>query len=220
MPKVSSEIKWGEDNSIENAPVLSDEDKDKLEKSKAALDKLLETQGLAKYKIELFFSYRRSIHKAFPGALSLWESGSKLHGGGDEKVYECPATKLKMGTCSGIIGGSSQGYGHLVCPDCKRVWKGDQVHGEVLAVLTMQGWAQLLVKYFARLKNSADIYVKQPRKDLRVAATLKQQRQLGGEQLAKVRTKRDLIIYPLRNIIKDTANGADLEKRFYSLLTA
>jgi hypothetical protein len=217
---VSNEIKWGEDNPIENAPVLSEEDQDALKKKMAAMDKLLAQQQIAKYKIELFCSYRRSKVRPFPAAISLWESGSKLHGGGDEKVYECPAEKFKLPPCNGIIGGLNQGYGHLVCPKCRKVWKGTQVDGERFAVLTNRGWSQLIMKFFIRLEHNADIYVKTPRSDLRIAANAEQLKQLGGEKLAAVRTKKDLIIYPLKNIIKDTSNGADLLGRFYALLSA
>lgn len=220
MPELPKEIKWGEDNAIENAPVLTEEEQDTLKKKMAAMDKLLATQQIAKYKIELFFSYRRSKTRAFPGALSLWASGSKLHGGGDEKIYFCPSTERKLGECNGLIPPTSQGYGHLVCPDCRHVWKGTQVKGEILAVLTNRGWAELAFKYFVRLEHNADIYVKTPRRDIRIAAHAEQEKQLAGEKLAVVRTKRELLIYPLRNIIKDSSNGADLMGRFYSLLSA
>lgn len=220
MPNVSDEIKWGEDNKIENAPTLTAEEEDTLKKKMAAMDKLLADQQIAKYKIELFCSHRRSRQRAFPAAISLWESGSRLHGGGDDKVYECPAGKHGMPPCGGIIGGHNQGYGHLVCPKCKKVWKGEQVSGERLAVLTNRGWAALILKFFVRLDHNADIYVKTPRSDLRVAAAAEQVKQMGGERLASVRTRKDLTIYPLKNIIKDTSNGADLLGRFYALLSA
>ena len=92
--------------------------------------------------------------------------------------------------------------------------------GEILAVLTNRGWAELAFKYFVRLEHNADIYVKTPRRDIRIAAHAEQEKQLAGEKLAVVRTKRELLIYPLRNIIKDSSNGADLMGRFYSLLSA
>jgi hypothetical protein len=220
MPTVSDEIKWGADNKIENAPVLSPEEEDTLKKKMAAMDKLLADQQIAKYKIELFCSYRRSKVRAWPGAINVFESGSKLHGGGDELVYECPATERGFPPCDGFIGGSSQGYGHLVCPKCKHVWKDTEVSHSRPATLTNRGWARALLKFYIRLGHNADIYVKTPRSDLRVAAGIEQLKQMGGEKLAAVRTKKDLLIYPLKHIIKDVSNGASLEGRFYALLSA
>lgn len=220
MPRVSDEVKWGEDNPLEAAPVLSEEELDTLKKRMLAMDKLLAEQKKAKYKIELLFSSRRSGRVPYAGALSLWESGAKLHGGGDCKVYECPSTALKMGECKGLIPDAAQGYGHLVCPDCKRVWKGSQVHGEVFARLTTSDWANLVLRYFVRLDHNADIYVKLPKADIRKAAEVEQTKQMMGEQLVKARTRRDVYIYPLLNIIKDTTAGADLLTRFRALLSA
>jgi hypothetical protein len=161
------EVKWGSDNPIEAAPVLSDEEVDTLKKRMAAMDKLLADQ-------------ERSPMRPYPGALSLWESGTKLHGGGDEKVYECPSADNHGPPCLGIIGGSAQGYGHLVCPTCQKVWKGTQVVGERLARLTDQGWSTLIYRYFVRLGHNADIYMKHPRVDIRKVSGLEQAKQLQG----------------------------------------
>lgn len=220
MPKVAPEVKYGEDNSLDAAPVLSPEELDTLKKRMEAMDKLLASQKLAKYKIELLFSSRRSGRVPYAGALSLWESGSKLHGGGDTKVYECPARAFKLSECAGLIPDASQGYGHLVCPSCSKVWKGTQVHGEVFARLTTAGWSELVYKYFTRLGHNADIYVKVPKADIRKVAELEQVKRLDGQKLASARTRRDVYIYPLRNIIKDTTAGADLLGRFRALLSA
>ena len=219
MPNLG-DVKWGEDNSIDKAPTLTEEEQHILKKRMEAMDLLLAQQQIAKYKIELFFSSRRSGREAFAGALSLWQSGSKLHGGGDEKMYFCPSTAMKMGDCDGLIGGTGQGYGHLVCPNCKKVWKGSQVHGEIFARLTTNDWALLTYKYFVRLEHNADIYVKSPKADIRKAAQLEQAKQLKGEKLSGARQARNTYIYPLKNIIKDTSNGADILGRFKALLSA
>lgn len=220
MPLVGQEVKWGEDNDLTAAPVLSEEELDTLKKRMLAMDKLLAQQQVAKYKIELFFSSRRRGRESYVGALSLWESGSRLHGGGDDKMYLCPSAKFKLGECQGLIGGAAQGYGHLVCPKCQRVWKGTQVDGEIFGRWTTQQWATLICKYFIRLDHNADIYVKVPKADIREAAGLEQQKQMMGEQLVRARGKRDAYIYPLKNIIKDTSTGADLVGRFRALLSA
>ena len=170
MPTISQEVKYGQDNALENAPTLTEEEVAALKQKMEALDSLLATQKLAKYKVEVLFSSERGSHKPYAGAVSLWESGNQLHGGGDTKVYECPSESVGRGPCAGIIGGSSQGYGHLVCPTCRQVWKGTEVSGERFAKLTTQHWAELLYRFYVRVGHNADIYMKYMPNDLRKAA--------------------------------------------------
>jgi hypothetical protein len=214
------EVKWNQDNDLDNAPVLGEEELEALKGRMLAMDKLLAEAKKAKYKIELMFGSRYASNQPYPGALSLWESGAKLHGGGDTKVYECPGKSLKRSDCTSLIPDASQGYGHLFCPGCKTVWKGSQVHGEVFARLSNQGWATLLYRYFTKLGHNADIYVKRPRRDIRVAARAEQHKTMMGELLEATRKKREVFIYPLKNIIKDVNAGADPVKRFRALLSA
>lgn len=214
-----TEIAYGEDRPIEAAPELTEEEKFELEKKMLAMDKLLATQKKAKYKIELFFGRARSMHQPVPGAISFWESGTKFHGGGDSKVYFCPGKLLKKNECQAIIPFAFNAYGFLVCPACKETWKGNQVIGEVLGRHTMRQWSELIFQYFGRLQYNCDIYLKHSPDDIRSVAQAEQERQRGGELLTKAR-KRALHVYPLNNIIRDTAAGADLLGRFYAFLTA
>jgi len=204
---------------IEKAPEMSEEDQHNLRLKMAAMDSLLASQKMAKYKLELFFGKARSMHKPVPGALSFWESGTKLHGGGDVKVYFCPGRRLKMNNCETIIPFEFNSYGFLVCSNCKKVWKGDQVIGEVLGVHTMRQWSELLFMYFHKLGHNCDIYLKHSPDDIRSVARREQEKDKRGELLLKART-RALHVYPLKNIIIDTSNGADLLSRFYSFLTS
>jgi hypothetical protein len=219
MPTVR-EVKWGEDNSLNAAPVLSEEEQYAIRARMAALDKLLEREKKAKYKLELMFGKARSVHRPTPGILSFWESGSKFHGGGDAKIYICPGKELRRNDCEGFIPDVANGYGFLVCPNCKLVWKGDQVIGEVVANLPLKKWADPLMKYFIQLGLNCDVYLKYARDDIRTAAKLEQQKQMKGDKLLPVRASRASAIYPLRNIIKDTGNGADLLGRFQAFLLA
>ena len=43
----------------------------------------------ADYKIQIWFRSERSINKPLTYSLSFWESGKRLHGGGDEMMYIC-----------------------------------------------------------------------------------------------------------------------------------
>lgn len=213
-------IRWGQDNPIEAAPVLSDEEQDILRQKMAAMDKLLSDQGVAKWKIEVVFFHKRRLFTHSAGAISIWESGTKFHGGGDTKAYFCPGRELKVNDCEAIIPDSSNGYGFLACPKCGHVWQGEQVYGEIFGRWTNQIWAEKILQFFRKLDHNADVYLKYPKHDLRVAAHAEQQKQHMGEKLQHVRRERVQYIYPLKNIIKDTANGADLLGRFHAFLTA
>jgi hypothetical protein len=220
MPAITKELKWGEDNPVDHAPVLTEQELDTLKKKQVAFDRLLAEEGKAKYKIEVLFKHTRRVRGLSFGALSIWESGTKLHGGGDTKMYWCPGKELKVSDCVGIIPDASNGYGHLVCPDCKRVWQGEQVFGEIFYGLDAEKWSIVILRHYIRLGSNADIYLKYPRHDLRVASGLEQAKQLMGEKLAKVRKEREQYIYPLARIMKDVAAGSDLQARFKAFLTA
>lgn len=219
MP-VSEELKYKSEVSLDDAPKLSEEELHAIKERMAVMDKILAEEQKAKYKIELLFGSARVMGKPTPGALSFWESGTKLHGGGDAKMYICGGKTSGKNNCEAFIPDVSNGYGFLLCPGCKEVWQGGDVSGEILAKLPMRGWAELLLKYFARLEHNCDIYIKHARNDVRAAAHLEQASQLGGEKLEKARSNRMKYIYPLKNIIRDTSGGADLLGRFYALLKA
>jgi hypothetical protein len=219
MP-IIQDVQYGQDNSIDKAPTLTAEEEETLKKRMVAMDKLLAEKELAKYKIEIMFEFKRSARNPTFGIMSFWESGSKLHGGGDTRIYICAGKSTKKADCDAFIPDSSAGYGHLVCPNCKNVWKGDDVTGEIGARLTMQNWAVLLHKYFMKLEGNCDIYMKYPKHDIRALAALEQAKQLGGEQLAKMRKEQQRCIYPLRNIIKDVSTGSDMLTKFYAFLKA
>lgn len=203
-----------------DVPRLNEEQQAELKKRLADADKLLEDKQLAKYKLELMFGPNRSAAGPTIGILSFWESGAKLHGGGDTKLYMCGGKPSGKNECEAFIPDASTGYGFLVCPECGSVWKGPEVTGEIIANLTMQNWAHVVHKYFVRLGHNADIYVRHAKEELRKKAQLEQEFDKGGELLDRARSKRVKYIYPLKNIIRDTANGADLLTQFYKLLKA
>jgi hypothetical protein len=200
---------------------FSKEEQEAIRQRMSAIDLLMKDQeGKGKYKIELFFTSARSLTKPTPGVISFWESGSRLHGGGDAKIYICPGKMRKIKDCEAFIPDSGNASAVLFCPKCGTSWKGDDVIGEHIARLSMKQWAALLVHYFTRMELNADIYVKHSKDDIRTVAMLETAKSKGGEALNKVRNKRAVVIYPLKNIIKDTAAGSDLYSRFTALLTA
>lgn len=197
------------------------EEQEAIRQRMAAIDMLMaEQKGKGKYKIELFFGKARSMTQPTPGAISWWESGSKFHGGGDCKIYICPGKSKRINECEAFIPDSGNASGILFCPKCGVSWKGQDVIGEHLARLSMNKWADLLLHYFVRLEHNADIYVKHAKDDLRSQALREQAKYKGGELLNKARLDRALVIYPLKNIIKDTSAGSNLLSRFQALLKA
>lgn len=212
-----SQTAWSE-NQI---PIeLSPAELEAIQAKMKALDELLKTTKHAKYKIELFFGKARSMRRPTSGIISWWESGSKLHGGGDAKIYICPGRRRKVNNCEAFIPDASNASAFLWCPQCGQRWEGEQVIGEHVANLMMQQWADVLLYYYVRLEHNADIYVVHAKEDIRTTAMIEQASQKGGDLLEKVRSRRARHIYPLANIIKDVSGGADLRKRFLAFLSA
>lgn len=201
-------------------PELTEERKHDLAVRDATVQKLFDSAVKGRYKIELFFREVRSAKGLRTGQLQVFENGTKLNGDGDAKVYFCPGKLLRRSECQGIIPYDAAGYGYLVCPSCKTAWKEEEVYGEILGVWHPQTWADLLERTFRQLGNSADIYAKYPKFDIRDAANKEQQKELRGELLNRVRAPRIRVIYPLANILKDTSAGAELNKRFLAFLTS
>jgi hypothetical protein len=205
-------------------PFMTDEEKEVLRQKKEAMDKLMSQAGLAKYKIEILFHKGFAPSKDSAGIVSFWESGSKFHGGGDTIMHICPEnrvhTKAGKEGCGSFITDANHGYGFLICPKCQLVWDGEEVYGQVMARLGAKKWAQLVLKYYLRLDLNADIVIKYHPEDIRNAAAREQESQMMGDALRDVRRKRSRRIYPLKNIIKDTSAGAELEERFEAFIRA
>jgi hypothetical protein len=212
------EVKW--EDVDKKTQELTREEHHNLEQRRAAFDKLLGENKKAKYKIEVMFRHTRRTTGLIDGMLSVWESGTKLSGEGDAKLYFCPQRALKKGDCEAILPDVSNGFGHLVCPKCGGRWTEAQVFGEIFFKLPNEKWAEVLVRYYARTEHNADVYLKYPKHDVRKIAANEQAKQLGGEQYNKLRSEKVLYIYRLESIIKDTSNGSTLYDRFKALLTA
>ena len=217
MPKFTSAQEDGVDLS---APEITEEDKYLIKKSEDALDADRASRNLAKFKIDLQFSSGYSTLKPSVGILSFWESASKLHGGGDGKLYMCPSKTIGISDCEAFIPTSAQGEGFGLCADCEGLWKDAQLVGEVGYVLTSAGWAEVLFYWFKKMNMLADLRIKYPPDDIRKVATKEQNKQLMGELLSPARNRRVTRIYPLANIIKDTSAGADIEGRILSFVKA
>ena len=216
---VGGEIAWEPDR--EPPPALTPEEMEALRLRLEALQKLLDDKKKrAKYKIEIKFSAARSMRRPTPGIVSFWESGTKLHGGGDAKLYICLDKRPGIDDgCGAFIPDAANGSGFHFCVKCGRRWNGEMVTGEYLNNLTMRGWAEAILRYYRRCEHDADIYLKHDPADIRYKAAEAQATSRGIDALNKVRRERAPHIYPLRNIIEDTSAGADLLGRFYAFLT-
>ena len=197
---------------------VSDDELEAISKKMSQFDELFDGRDLtATYKIELQFGKNRSAHNMTPfaGAMSLFLSGTKFDGGGDEKLYMCP----KEG-CTGVLFPNERISGTIMCRECEMMWDEKLVIGEKLLKLTPINWAHLLVRYYVLLDHRADIYVKYHPTDIRYKTALEMARDRGGEELWKARGSRGLHIYPLINIIKDVSAGSTLYERFLAFITS
>lgn len=203
--------------------LLSPEEAEALEERKQALDKLLAAEDLAKYKLEVMFSHRHTARAPTPGTVTWWESGTKLHGGGDAKMYLCDNSDPSVAPgCKRFIPDVSLGLSRIVCPHCRRLWKPEHLVGEIFYRLPLEKWADVLLDWYTRLEMRTDIRIKYGRMSIRDAQTVEAERKLRGELLDKARSfdQRSVYIYSLKNIIKDTSAGADLRGRILAFLRA
>ena len=200
---------------------LSKEEADQVNKRIELMRKILKAPGtVARYRIEVQFLTKRSTWKPTPGIMSFWESGGKLHGGGNTKLYICRSRGADDQGCRAFLPDVTNTGMSLVCPGCGRQWAPGAVTGELGFRNTMQQWAEYIYHYYRKLEHNCDICLKHSEDDIRMLAGREQERQRGGELLGRSREKRVPYVYPLANIIKDLQGGADIITRFKAFLTA
>lgn len=203
--------------------------------------KHIQTAIKAKYKIEAVFSRHRSslAHVPSPVMVIIWESGKKLHGGGDQRMYWCGYSD-----CGKPMSSDNFGLNHVVCPKCQRELFLDEftkqqhldylnkenkqsagliakpiVVGEKLANLTPANLSELIEKTWRDLDGDADIYLKYSPYDIRFDSVHGKSSTIV-DGLYKSRSHRQPLIYPLKSIIKDLEAGSELKNRLVALLRA
>lgn len=207
---------------------LTESELNALEAQVKAMQKLLSEQVRAKYKLEVQFGkHRTSRGQPFAGVMSAWLSGTKFHGGGDEKIFECPNPECgawilpyQITQRTVVIDGKEEFKSLSYCGKCGKIWESHQTIGERFCKLTEQHWAYAILRMFQKLQMDADIYLKYHPTDVRYKAMMEMARNRGGEEIAKARKNRGLHIYPLKNIIRDTKHGADLYKQIRKFINA
>lgn len=204
----------------EAAPrILSPEEKANIEEGRKEADAILAAEGKAKFKIELMFTEKWSIVKPVPGIVSFWETGARLHGGGDTIVHFCPGRKLKINDCEHYIPDPSHGYGFLVCPGCHKVWQGKDVFGQIIGRHTAKDWAVLIEKYYRKLDMNCDIVIKYHKTDIR-RATKESLHVEDALRVVRSNAKRLKRIYTMKAIMEDVSAGSSLYDRILAFVRA
>jgi hypothetical protein len=197
---------------------LSPEEQRAIVEKAQALRELLGQKDLAKYKIEVLFDRRKTTRGSFPGAMTVWRSGSVLGGGGDEILYPCPDT-----ACQGYIGAE-----HIApmsrtafCMTCHRIWNQGDLTEIRFFRLDPAKWAYVIAREFIRAECRADVYMKTAGSEsLRQRTEVAQHSAGAGEQLFAARDARQPVMYSLKDIIKDASAGASIEARMRALITS
>jgi hypothetical protein len=168
----------------------------------------------ATYKIELHFGHKRRLSGDNQIRIHVWESGKRLHGGGDDLMYRCIRVEGEGAPgCGKFISSDFVVNGVAHCPHCKGSFKAEHLGRVYENVLSMRKIAEVLTDIFNVLNRDADIYLKFHKTDIRYLAAAGR---LGDRE---ARRRKGLAIYPLANIIKDLSSGEDLTKRLHAFVT-
>ena len=101
-----------------------------------------------------------------------------------------------------------------MCPNCEACINAQYLTGQRFMNVPTNVLAEHVANIWRQLKMNADIYCKFNQDDIRYQIT---EKRLGA---AEARRLRGLFIYPLANILKDTAAGASVEGRFSAFFKA
>lgn len=203
------------------SPAVSDTEIEIARKNMEQLEKEAADKQVALYKLEIQFGKDHHVNGTPTyGMLTIWESGTKLHGGGDAMLYICPGKRLKRNDCEAVIPDAVNGRSIVVCPTCLTPWRNTEIIGQLFFRLPIQRWAEVIHHWFLRLDMNADIRVKYFYQDIRLVSEREQEKELRGELLEKARSAGQRItrIYPLANIIKDVNAGASMYNRILDFL--
>lgn len=169
----------------------------------------------AGYKIEIMFGPKRTPQGPNAVCIQLWESGKRLDGDADDRMYWCRDVAMDSNLgCGKPIPSGAIHNDIAICPSCQMAIRADKLTGEQIHFITTQNLALKVEAVFHDLKDNADIYCKYDQSDIRYQAVL---REKGFE---KARWLRGMFIYPLKNIIKDTSAGSTIASRFRAFFSA
>lgn len=181
-----------------------------LEKIKEMPDEGPPPEIAAKYKIEITYRETRKLNGPSVCAMTVWESGKRFHGGGDQSMFWCLNPKNKDEGCGGLIPDDHVRGGMALCPHCKRMINQAFLPVERVGYFSVGPLANEITRVFRHLGSNADVYLKFHSAD---TAGMTRLRADGKEY-------REAAIYTLSRIMQDTVGGADLTKRFEAFLSA
>lgn len=181
---------------------------------RATEESIASAQIRAKFKIELKFRDDRKLFGDNSIGWQVYESGKHLHGGGDELVYWCISRKDNGVGCGAPIIGSNIIQGVALCGSCHCQVNAAMLTANFVIKMTLRKLAEETAKLWRKLECSADIYCKYNPEDIRYKIM---EEKVGSD---KARALQGLFIYPLTNILKDTAAGSSLESRLEAFFKA
>lgn len=169
----------------------------------------------AKYKVEIMFGEKRTVAGPNVCVIQVFESGKRFHGGGDELMYWCKDSREggDAGCWGPIIGDWIHG-GIAHCPSCGSMVRADLLTCQRFMNVPTKTLAEHVANIWRALGHNADIYCKYNPDDFRYKIM---EEKVGS---VKARRLRGMFIYPLKNILKDTSNGASVEGRFEAFFKA
>lgn len=178
------------------------------------VDRLLgeSTDGVtrARYKIEVAYIDARKASGPSACSVTVWESGRRFHGGGDQSMFWCINSQNQSEGCGGLIPDNMVRGGVALCPHCKRSVNQKLLPVTRVGVFSPRNLAMEIHKIFRHLGSDADIYLKHHKSSSEERASLKSN---GG-------ASKELAIYTVSSIIQDSLAGGDLVKKFEDFLTA
>ena len=172
-------------------------------------------QIVARYKIEILFGTDRTVTGPNTYCLQAFESGKRFHGGGDELMYWCKDVREGHDEgCWSPILGDNVFRGVAFCAKCSAQINANYLTGQRYGNVPTKVLAEHVAGIWRQLGMSADIYCKYDRQDMRMEIM---EKKVGA---ARAHELRGLFIYPLRNILSETAAGASVESRFEAFFKA
>lgn len=215
--EIAPEVKFAVEASRRGAEKNNTEEK----AEKALAEAGLSTEIRAKFKIEISFGKGRTTAGPNLAGIQLWESGKKLHGGGDELMFWCQTVDPnRQEGCWSPIPGVNVGLNRqtgedvAVCPKCFRKWHPSKITTMRIFRLPSKALAEIIEKMFRDLGSNADIYCKYHATDIRYQAML------HAKGLETARKLKGMHMYRLHRILKDTSAGAALDKRIVAFLSS
>lgn len=168
---------------------------------------------MAKFRVELIVGPLKSNRLPFPGIIGIWETNES--GDLQTLVSLCPRCKnpLLGDIHYGTIVDGDQTYIGYVCDQCGQKFRLDEVIQFVIGNLTVDGWAEALVKYVKILGMDTDLVLRRFRMWLKKALVEAMEHRnakamdiVDHGQMAS----SEMATYSAERLVQDTAAGRDL----------